>query len=64
MSPRIYKKRTVKAKLYLCFVNNSVTKANVSGGMAPYILYLDTRRECSDSPTVRSTPREGDAGTQ
>jgi hypothetical protein len=64
MSQRIYNKRTVEAKLSLCFVNKYATKTNVSGGMASYILQLDTRRECSASSIARSTPREGDAGTQ
>jgi len=62
--PRISNKRTVEAKLPLCFVNTYATKACVSGGTAPHIIYLDTRCECSASSTARSTPREGDAGTQ
>jgi len=64
MWPRISNKRTVEAKLSQCFVNKYATKAFESGGRDPYILYLDTRCEYSASPTARSTPREGDAGTQ
>jgi len=62
--PRIPNKRTIEAKLPLCFVKKYATKACVSGGTAPYIPYIDTRHECSGSSTARSTPREGDAGTQ
>lgn len=64
MSLRISKKRTVQAKLSLCFVNNYAANSCVSGGRAPYILHHDTRCECLASPTARSTPREEDARTQ
>ena len=70
ISPRIFNKRAVQTKPSLCFVNNYATKSCVSGGTAPYILYLDTDASVQLQPPtavlpVKETPvprRKGSGG--